>query len=270
MAVVSDHLEGTSLTQTKEGYEHTRTFIVSELTGDASKKLLTALNTPGIPRRFDRHPTIPLHECDSRSAEAIEPDMVRVTAVYRQSHLIAPDVDAEGNEYAPADSTLSVGSTVQEVETERDVGGNQITVRHTYDSGTDDEKTVIAPAKVAYRVAMSTVNFTRREPRNPRGKSQGFVGRVNATRVFDDPPRFWMCTRLAGNSRDGGKTFDVEYEFQRSVANIDDLTSGFGTWDPYVAFIDPETGEIPTDLVKGVGLKQVKVLPEIDFRRLGI
>lgn len=264
----SDTLEGTSLTIGSDGIEHTRKFLVTDLTGDAVDRLYQATLHFGIPQRGELHPSIPFLVCDTISADPAESgEAAHVTAVYRQANLVAPDVDPQGNDEAGPIFGIRVSSSVQEVETEFDVNGQQITVEHTFTREDGTEETVIAPVRVAYRVAMTTVGFFRREQASPGDKSKAFVGTVNSMQTFTDPPRFWMCTKIDGNSRDGGKSYDVEYEFQRSVANINNLLPGFGTWDPIVSFHN-EDGSIPLGLEAGKGWKQTKVLPEMDFRRL--
>jgi len=81
-----DIIDGSGLTETRDGYEAVR---VAQVTGiDATTDgaaLWAALDAGGMPKRGDEHPTIPGIFVDTRSAstEGSDSAVVRVTLTYR-------------------------------------------------------------------------------------------------------------------------------------------------------------------------------------------
>jgi len=90
------------------------------------------------------------------------------------------------------------------------------------------------------------------------------VGKVNdATYEFmriNGAARTWMVTKFLATSSDGDLTFNAALTLQYREA----------TWDPYAVFINPDTGQPPSDLVKGTGIVQVKIPQAVAFPQLRV
>jgi len=74
-----------------------------------------------------------------------------------------------------------------------------------------------------------------------------YTGKVNKNawnpKGLPGAPRTWMCTKMGGASKDGGKTVDGLALFQYRAR----------TWDPKVVFIDHNTGQPPGDVEQQSG-----------------
>lgn len=269
MATVSDLIAGASVAIGSDGVSVHRAFIVDGLSGNADKRLFDATQHSDIPRRGQAHPSIPGVRADTITAVPCENSDTKalVTVEYKQV----------GGEWGEADETqpaqISVGATVQEEETNKDIDGNQIIIYYTTMTETAGEiVTAEKPSQtgtIQMQVPHVVFRFVRREASDPSEKARLFVGTVNSTTFRNDPERWWMCTRLDGESADGGVTYTVTYEFQRNPS----------TWAPTVAWVDPDTQQIPTDIDGNIahddfsehnGIRRVEVYPEMDFGALNL
>ena len=255
-----------SVVETINGYECIEVYNILDVSGDPRMRKFEALNADGLPRGGEQHP-FPLQPlfCASRSVQLIDTDKAKVTCKFQPGTIdnVPPD---EG-----AGSTLQirVGTTVQEVETSLDVNGDTIRVSYDYididEQGNQTVRNESQTGTVKYQLPMTVVTLSRKETRDPLDKSRIFVGRMNSGSVFGDPAHWWLITKLEGESSNGGKSFNVTYEFQRKI----------GGWDPTVVFIDPDTGRPPEDILEqtlagGDAIRTVQVLGEADFFALGI
>lgn len=254
MALIQDLIEGASITENESGFEVTRIFIVTEVSGDPASKMYQALNTAGIPIRGDFHPTVPSVQVDTRTATPLSQDQMRVEVTYRvlPSSSLPP-----GENEMP---TITVGATVQEQETNLDINGEVMTVSHTYteeeaaelpkrpnqvtnDDGTVTEEQV---GTINVNIPQLILKFSRREKRDPYDKAFEYVGYVNSSIFYNVNPGCYLCTRIEGTSTDGGKTYQVDYEFQFNNEG----------WFATVVYVDPEknaplsdaTAETDTDI----------------------
>ena len=93
-----------------------------------------------------------------------------------------------------------------------------------------------------------------------------------AISLTGDPDRTWLCTRIDGQSQDGGVSFVVTYEFQiRRGPYLSEATPPtYQGWDAVVVYIDPETDKPIQEPVWGETIKLVRVYPEMDFAALNI
>jgi hypothetical protein len=248
MSVHIDILEGYTVQQSANDLRAIRTAVLTGLDGAASALAYKALIHPDMPVMYAPHPTIPNLRLVRRSAEAIDADKARVTLEYAL-FLMLYELPHEGDT-----PKIQVGSTVQEVATNMDVNGDQMFVSHTYPDG----RTVEQGGEVQIQVPQTVFRLSRKENSSPEARARAFVGTVNSGPWKGDAARFWLCTRIEGNSDDGGETYDVAYEFQRNP----------NTWDALVVFIDPETNKPPNGLVDGTGLKTYQVYPATDFNFL--
>lgn len=251
--VIADVIDGTSLTETKDGVEANRIFIVSGLQGNQSQKLFNALTAPGIPQIGDFHPFIPDVQVIDKNVEAIGTEKVMVDINYR-----IPSADeASLNLGEPYD--VQIGSTAQTVVTQKDRLGNQLLLTHTFES-TDSNgnlvettQTIVGEAEI--QIPFVTVSWKTRVDNSGLEDAKCCVGRVNATPLFGDPARFWLFQGLDSFTEDNGLTFILTFQLQRNP----------DTWNTELAFIDPNTNAPAEGLVDGVGLRQFEIYKEFTF-----
>lgn len=244
----TDLIEGAQLTETSDGIETTRIFLVTNLVdANPESKLFEALQTGGLPQFREAHPSIPNLFVSNRSveSEAGSATQFRVTVLYK--HL--------GGEEGIAED-ITIGSTVRNTKTALDVNGAQITVSFLG----EDEVLKTEPAEVSIQTPQMILTFIRKENSAPFEKAKRFVGTINSTPIFEDSARIWLCTRLEGISNDAGSTFRVSYEFQRNEQ----------TWDATVVFIDPVIKRPPVGVVIGNGIETKQVYRTEDFSVLGL
>lgn len=262
MAVVSDIVESHRVEVGANGFTATRIFIVSELIGDPYAKLYNALLLPDIPQRGTFHPSIPGIQADTITANAVDSNIVQIVVNYK---LITGDNTPPDEVQQPQ---ISVGSTIQSKTTNKTNDGTLMSVFHVFTDvdadGNETERLAAQTGEVEIQVPQTTLRFARRESAPPAEKSKYYVGKVGIENSFGDPARYWLCTRIEGNSTDGGKTFQVEYEFQRNAS----------TWDATVVFIDPDTNAPPPpeDIADedGFAIRQFQVYDEVDFGPLNL
>ncbi len=272
--VVENQRVGDSL---NNGPFATRTFIVEGIDAqDVTAKLPMAMRAPGIPKVGDGHPFLENLPCQTVEAEPVDgqPSIARVTATYGIQRgggiIFPPEVGV---------ATVEVAGTVTPMQTNFDRFGNPLALEYEViiDEETGDTAFEREIATVEVQAPTATVVFRRREGSSPGQFSAQFVGFVNSRPVFGDERRTWMCTRIDGRSEDGGLTYNVTYEFQRSAkvelgppkddqnkSVLDGLRRRTQGWDEVLAYT-LENGRIPTDVKVGVGLKLFEIAPEVDF-----
>lgn len=113
---------------------------------------------------------------------------------------------------------------------------------------------------VSAPVTFVHVGYERIEAQNPQDKSRRYVGKVNKTPVFGDPPHFWLCSAIRGATEDGGQSYTVNYEFSYNP----------DSWDATVVYHDTDTDSPVVDPKDGVGLRTLRVTGEADFLRLDL
>lgn len=270
MAVESDLQDGTEIRQTARGYEATRMFLVTELTGDRNQRIYRALLHSGIPQYGAWHPAIQGIFVTERFAESRTPGMAKVRIEYGTTSegVLVPDDTASPQ--------IEIGTSLVQTTATKDVNGNQIVVSHkptilipipipgtsryTYVEGKGAE--VIQPVQVSVQQPVTTLRCTRREQQAPFNKSKSCVGRMNSCRFAQEEAKHWLCTLLRGVSYDAGASYFVDYEFQ-----LNDAEDG---WDAVVVYIDPTTNRIVTDPVVGEGLRAYTVYRSVDFNELNL
>lgn len=291
--IVSNLLKGERIREDDEGGGATVIYHVEGLSASLPKdnKLFTAVDLPGIPKLLDPHPRNPNFAVQARDAIPVEdsPEQADIEITYRAlanvkfGYGIIPGVRPP---------VISVGSTLRTVETNKSVTGEQFLIRHWFRNQTFNVKSgEVLPAEgdafrggvvielasmstdtatgivtmdinveqagvITIQVPFTTVSYSRAERGSPGSKAKLYVGKINKDRAFGDPPHFWLCTRIDGNSRDGGSIYDVVYEFQRNP----------DTWNPDLAFFDPELG----GMIPGAAIENARIYHDISFRRLNL
>ncbi len=243
-----------------DGFSETRVFDVLNISGAVSSRMYNALNANGIPARGSSHPIVPGIKVTKRSAAPLDiANGARVSVFYSK-----PSAEVTDQDPGSDPGTIEVGASAQSVSTTLDVDNNQLLVSHTITetdvSGAQQEKTDVQGVEVNVQVPQVILTRTRVESSPPTRKAREYVGKVNKHSIWGFGKRRLLCTRIQGTSNDQGVTYAVTYEFQSSTT----------IWDPVITYIDKETGRPPTDLVFGVGIKNVQVYPEADFSGIGI
>lgn len=258
-ATVSDIIEGHISEDASAGYSVERVFMVSGVSGAAHARGYNALNAPGVPRLFEGHPSIPSLFCSQRTATPMgdSSDRFRVTCRYKLPDfaILQPDESAPG--------LISVGGGLSQVATQKDVDGNAISVTYTYPDDHGDKtlagRSYTQGGEVGLMVPVTVLRETRRESVNPNFKARAYVGRVNSFPIWNGAARTYLCTRIEGESRDGGESYEVAYEFQYKPEG----------WDASVVFRDLKTNR-PIPNPDAEALKTVPIYAGIDFGGLNL
>lgn len=252
-----DMISGSKIVETEIGYIATRLMIIDGLSGPVDAMLWTALQFQQVPARNTFHPTLGGLVCYSREASPIagQPTQALITLMYGQV-----------NSKQFADNTkpceISVGSTIQSAETNVDVNGDNLVVTYDVkDPTTNQTVTKKQTGKVSIDIPQTVVRLTRREKGSPLQKSIAFVGTVNRDSFLGNAKACWLCTRIEGQTDDGGVTYMVTYEFQLADDNWNNQT---------IVYIDPTTNLMPEDADFGNGKERYDFYMEADFSILKV
>lgn len=245
------------------GFRAQRKAIIKGLSGTGHGKILRALRpavfdvTTGerMPQYGDPHPSIPGIICLSRTARARE-GLCEVIIDYGvPDFILQPPSDVSPPQ-------IEVGATVVEVETNLGIDGLPLTATYSPPLAPGEVGPPIPVTKttpVRKQIPSVYFRFRRRETQSPGDKAKRFVGTMNSTVIFDDPPKFWLCTGITGTSNDFGVSYDVTYEFLRNE----------DSWDAVVAWFD-DNGQIPSDVSFANGMARHVIYRSEDFYALNI
>lgn len=263
MATVNKYiLAGSTLNVDQSGIAAVLVYRVSDLSGDSPNLPYLAYQESEIPKRGDPHPTIPNLQADTVSVNMDDANKALITVTFRQLSGFKLNI----NDTEPCQ--IEGGSAVAEFDTQLDLFGNQITLKHiAYDVAPSTASNPGAlvprtigpqPGTVRQQVSCPFMRFSRRERLNPRRKSTEYTGAINSGRWLDGDSHTWMCRGINFVSDDGGKSYRVTYDFQYLA----------DTWDPVVIAIDPATNEKVLSPIWGQGIKRVRLAPEKAFTNL--
>jgi len=266
-----------------------RVFILSDLPIGivADEVLKTALDDRSIPLRSATHPIFSNLVVMSRVPKALGPTIVQVTVTYA--------VPGGGSFDPPFGSQYmnSGGTSVEQTERalhrlnqskapngggipQGDAAGDQITVQYTPPGATEAK---IQNGEITPFEGRSVMTFGAQITTTaPWLLAESWVNQVNNGPFFysQAPARTWLVTDMTYELtvRTSSNGFPI-YEMSLTLRHNSD------TWDPFVIFIDPETGRPPgpeldaagdpipdTGLISGVGYKNVKWHDERDFNQL--
>ena len=188
--------------------------------------------------------------CHERFVEKVDCDTgsndrwAEVTVLWR-----VPNFSATPDDDGPGVTTTS--TTLETLETYKDRDGNLMVVQH---NGQDQ------PVQLTTRVQKAVFRFQRSENTNPRFRASTYSGKVNSLTWNGYPPGSVLCSGIDSTTSDGGDTYDVTYTFEYD----EDLHVQTGAWK------DPDTQEVPSDVVDGTGIKDFNLQKEISFAGLNI
>lgn len=231
-AVVYENIsEGATTSYTQQGWTAT---VIIKIDGvddsNPDATLQNVIDSDMVPARGEDHPSGYQMQADEITCDAISSNQVVVTVKYK--NLSA--VEAEPSDTQPA--LMTFGSTAQSQQTSSDYTNQPlVTLYQSKDSNgfisgspgsytiqsTDDGSDISDPSNVAtgdIQVPNTIIRFSRREPNPPGVKAKTYMTMTNATAcswggvVY--PTGTLLCTRIEGNTNDGGTSYIVEYEFQ--------------------------------------------------------
>lgn len=152
-------------------------------------------------------------------------------------------------------------SSVQSVQTEKDIGGFPITVQHSYPANDPEfpgeTKTQVVP--ITFQQPQLTLIASAIESTDlPAALAGGWQGYINSLEWFGGGASSWLISRVTFVPHDQSTTptkwmFTFEFQFNPDF------------WTPLAFFKDPTTGRPPPNLIFGVGTKLVARYPSRDF-----
>lgn len=268
--VTNNLVEFERLERTSRGLKLFGRALVEGLSGGVDSILFNAMTAAGVPRFGEMHALgIPV----SRLSVRMAPDSSKNAFVDIEYGI---EGDAEdlfdqdpGNENAVP--RLEVSSTLVSVRTELEINSNgdlvPIIVKFTPPSASGEPANPEQEqsASVDLMIATSVVRFYRRERNNPQARAKLYIGHVNSDEVFGDPAHTWLISRYDGVTVDRGHSYNVTYEFQRSIAVLSD-----DSWKATVTFKD-EHGRTHKDATVGNGVRRdVRVYRTANFESLNL
>ncbi len=225
----------------------------------SSTLLKDALDHPDMPQLNTWHPFIGGLLLKKRDVNLVNVSTVEVRLVYERPTWITKNDESEPQ------ASITIGSSVQSVPTNKDVNGNLMEVE--YDDPREQEyrpnksdNPQKQTGEASKDVPLSTITYKRIEYENPLKKSQEYVGRLNSGPWAHGAEKTWKCTYLGGPSNDGGASYEVTYTFEYNPDG----------WDFEAIYTDPETGKPPVDVVPDVGQKTFQILSTANFNALGL
>lgn len=162
---------------------------------------------------------------------------------------------------------FSVGSSIQQRQTDVDRLGNRIQLSWTYPSDYPDEQLRGQVYTTAINETVTESNMTLTATGSlyvdyPNQIALDWTNKVNSTFWAGAPPYFWKCAQCNARGRDIGLgrahlwEFDWVFEYHPQ------------SWAIVAKIRDPQTGNVPDDVVNGVGIKTVDWYYTKDFNVL--
>lgn len=212
-----------------------RQWLVTGLTGDVEDRMADAKNATGVPSYGDSYPGNP-----NLIAKTI--DVSILDASNNSKAVVTVGYVTVGNE--DGFFRFSGSSSVTQETTTVDAGGNDIVV--SYDG-------LSQGAEAEWFRPQGTLSTTGIiSTSQPVPLRNSWVGYLNSDTWMGRPAGCWMCTRCdfaPHDLADSPPRYKFTFEFQENNKG----------WTPTVYYRDPNTGEIPPDLVYGVGKKRIVV-----------
>lgn len=248
IAVSKDDLfEGHSAKLTQTGWEITRVFKVTGLSGsnpeDKSCAAVDAVMTAkSLTIGTSAYPQT-LRGIENARLRTITPvmkdhDTCFVTCFYSQE---------VGKSSYTEFAIIESGASVIQEESNVDINGNIVSLSYTYSNsrrGINPElagttQTASEPIPVFKPQSEYVVRINKAT--NPTSDSIAYVGKVNSNNGFivaSDAGK-WLCTAIRGTSSDNGSTWDVTRVFQYNVE---------GWNNRLILYRDDTTGKVPADV----------------------
>ncbi len=280
--VLDDITEG-SVKRDKTGIiSTTRAFKVSGFEGEPGHaKGQLAIMAAGIPRPgFDLHPSIGHLVCTDTSANLVHDQDVTVVANYLARDLLPPDPPPDPDPVEPP--KVSIGASIQAVDTTLDVDGNLIFIHATPPTGSepedpaacnDDGLCTYGPITVQTQLAQSVRGLTRFEEwataLDLGAMADFYVGTMNIADWAGWAARAGLCTSIqaelvelvgGGGLSGTSQIYSVAYQFQRNDRP--------GGWDATVVAEENGKPVVWADSAAGYGFRTVQIYRETNFNEL--
>lgn len=159
---------------------------------------------------------------------------------------------------------FSGGTNLSDIQTDVDYFGNRISLSYTYPETYPDEN-------LRGQVYTTAINESVKSPETvltatgslyveyPNEISAEWVGRLNSTFWAGAPAGYWLCTSCEFTPRDIGfgrpHLWQFTWTFQYKPQS----------WIVIAKIVDPNTGQVPADVVLNTGVKQIDWYPWKDF-----
>lgn len=162
---------------------------------------------------------------------------------------------------------FSLGGSIQQKQTDVDRLGNRIQLSWTYPSDYPDEQLRGQVYTTAINESVTVPHLTMTATGSlyvdyPNQIALEWMNKVNSTTWAGAPPYYWMCTGCAARGRDIGPGRSHLWEFDWTFEYKPD------SWRVIAKITDPQTGNVPDDVVDGVGVKEVDWFLTKDFNTL--
>ncbi len=282
MPVAKKVLEGTRVVETFDRTIVTETFKVKELDKSFDQSLLQARDTVGV-AIGDPHPVFVAATVDSIESKADEGDLNAIVIVTYTTPELPEGALPEQQQRREVVPQFSFGASLRQITTERDLRGpfqvlykkgNEVAPENAPPrlplfflgdkvtgspgelhsvikvgdleegervQGADPAQAQVAEAAHFIRVRL-TGEIDELKPfignRIPEVASRELTNLINNNVNWHGGDPFQWKSVVQARSQDGGKTWDIDidFEFDREFHN------------PVLAYIDPDTGEIPHDI----------------------
>lgn len=248
MAVVSDLINTINVVE-EEGVvvSMTRVFIVTGLTPTGvPTPQQQAFSASGVPQHGDTAPGNTNLKVHRRQYEMVQdtPSAAMVTVEYKT-------VADWANSFI-----FSGGASIQQRQTDVDRLGNRISLSYTYPSDYPDQELRGQVYTTAINETVTESNLTMTATGSlyvnyPNEIALNWNNTVNSTFWAGAPPYYWKCSQCNFRGRDTGFgrahlwEFDWTFEFNPQ------------SWAVVAKIRDPNTGNVPDDVILGVGVKEV-------------
>lgn len=256
ITVELDKMQGHNVVQSENGWELTRMAIVKGVTGDGDERLVNAIistevRAAGMPTLYDEHPAVSAAILRELRPKPIDTETVEVTLIYRSN----------GFQVFPQDTAqIAVGSSVQQVSTNRDRSNSDLSVSHTW-TAAEKNKHGVSPTtspdtqggEITVFKPQTTFEYSIRQNYSPDAYSLSYVGKLNNAPWKGGAAGTWLCTGINGRSSDNGVTYDVTYSFQYQA----------GGWNPSYFYRMPDGR--PPAVTDTSSLKQADYYETADF-----
>lgn len=154
-----------------------------------------------------------------------------------------------------------LSSSLQQIDTQFDIDGNQIVLQHTYPA--DDENfpgetkyvTATVPQMIPQGEAIYTGIFTIT---NPIAFRNTYLGHINSVYWNGGEPGTWLCTDIQIEMH----TYNVSATLWNVSITMQYDPSG---WGQIAVYTDPTTNKPPIDIVEGLGYLSIQTQPYANF-----
>ena len=265
MIVHADIAEGSTVSaDVRSGDRAVRVFRVEGVEGDnAPAKIRQAMEAGGIPVMYEPHPTIPLLLVSNKTGTPIDEGTFDVVVTYEP---IPPEDNIQEQ-----NAQISIGATVQTVQTNIDRNGDTIELNPSKDTGLKEGYV----GTVDVQVPSTRLSFSRREETPPSVAISTLMGKINDAPFVGFPTGSVLCTGINASSSDGGETYNVTYEFQVSNRNGAGVAGADPDWVAAVVYIQDNGkpypfGSNPSEGIALGVLDFVELYESANFGSLGL